>query len=108
MIIMQGDSYPIYIDLVQECERLTPEMVAEMEVCVGAVLRKLHTKGEVFFEDKTKRWYIYPTQKETMELPVGDHTVIARIRYKNVGNDEVVGVNLGTIRVMDSTSEEAI
>ena len=108
MKIMQGDSYPIYIELVQDCERLTPEMVADMEVCVGDVLRKLYTKGEVLFEEETNRWYIYPTQNETMELPVGEHPVIARIRYKNIGNDEVVGVNLGTISVNDSTSEEVI
>lgn len=108
MTIMQGDSYPIYIELVQDGKRLTPEMVADVEVCVGNKLRKLYTEDEVFFEDSTNRWYIYPTQEETMELPVDEHTVIARIRYKNVGKDEVVGVNLGKIKVTDSISEEAI
>lgn len=109
MIIMQGDSYPIYMELTQDGAPLTPDMVAELEVCVGDKLRKLYSAKEVFFDEASERWYIHPTQEETFGLEANtNYDVTVRIRYKGTSPEEVMGMRLGQISVRDSTSEAVI
>lgn len=114
MKVMQGDSYPIYIELKQDGNCLKPEMVADLEICIGKdgesgeALRKLHSKGEVLFEESTGLWYIHPKQEETLGLDKGHYNVEARIRYKNADMEDVVGVLIGRIEVADSISEAVI
>jgi hypothetical protein len=79
-----------------------------MEICIGNHLRKLYTKNEVSFDDAEKRWYIHPTQEETMAFPVGKYHAIARIRYMDVTTEQIIGVDLGEIEVVDSISEVVI
>ncbi len=108
MTIMQGDSYPIYVELAQDGVPLTPEMVEELEVCVGDQLRKLYSKGEVLFEANTNQWSFNPQQSETLDLSVGSYAVDIRIKYKDSGSGEVFGFRIGKIHVTDSNSEEVI
>lgn len=108
MTIMKGDSYPIYIELVQDNTTLTPEMVAELEVCVGESLRKLYTQNEVMFDKSSGHWYIWPTQEETLALNDGACFVIVRVKYKNEDLAEVKGMKVGVINVIDTFSEEVI
>lgn len=114
MKIMQGDSYPIYIELMQDGTYLTPEMVADLEVCVGTdrrnskTLRNLYSKGEVYFEQDTQRWYIHPTQQETLSMPIGACEVIVRVKYNDDSKDTVIGVPVGWIHVGDNISKEVI
>lgn len=114
MTIRQGDSYPIYIELMQDGDILHPEMVADLEICIGKdgepgkALRKLLSAGAVQFDETTGRWHIHPKQEETLALEKGFYNVEARIRYKNSGMEDVVGVPLGRIEVKDSISEAVI
>ena len=108
MTIMQGDSYPIYIALTQDGDVLTPDLIAELEVCVGDQLRYLYTDGNVYFDRDENQWFIHPTQQETLSLDVGSYLIAVRIRYKTSGMEEVVGVNVGRIQVKDSISEAVI
>lgn len=108
MKIMKGDSYPIYIELLQDNMPVSPEMVAEMEVCVGESLRKLYSQNEVLFDAGSSRWYIWPTQEETLAFSDGPNNVIVRIRYKMGGKQEVIGMPVGRINVVDTFSEEVI
>ena len=108
MTIMQGDSYPIYFDLKQDGKVLTPEMVAEMEVCVGEGCSKLYSKGGVLYDEESRRWYIHPSQADTMGMEVKTHEVIVRIRYKGMIPEEVIGLRVGWIDVTDSISEAVI
>lgn len=109
MTIMQGDSYRIYINLTQNGKILTPEMIAEVEVYVGAGLRKLFSQGGVMFDKNTKRWYIHPSQEETLALQADTtYDVLVRIRYNEKEPAEVVGLNVGRITVTDSISEAVI
>lgn len=108
MTIMQGDSYPIYIELTQEGNVLPPGMVAELEICVGEQLRKLYSEKEVCFDTESSRWYIHPKQAETLALQPSSYPVFARIRYQNAGTEEVVGLKIGQITVRDGISEAVI
>lgn len=112
MKIMQGDSYPIYMELKQDGTVLTPREVNELEVCVGVDgdvrLRKLLSQEEVQFDEKTKRWYIHPTQQETLDLETGAYQVSVRIRYRSKNPEQVIGITVGILQVVDGVSEAVI
>ena len=108
MKIMQGDSYPLYIRLTIDGEVLTPDLILELEVCIGDVLRKLHSKDEVKFDYDSNCWYIWPTQEETLAMDVGQYSVVVRIKYLNDTLNQVQGQQIGRLSVVDSISEEAI
>lgn len=108
MTIMQGDSYPIFIELTHSKSPLTPDMVEEIEVYVGETLRKLYSTKGVMFDETTSRWYIHPSQQETLNLEAGSHAVTVRIRYSGLNYEDVVGMNVGRINVIDGVSEAVI
>lgn len=108
MTIMQGDSYPIFIELTHNKSTLTPDMVEEIEIYVGDTLRKLYSEGGVLFDEASSRWYIHPTQKETLALEEGSLAVTVRIRYSGFNYEDVVGMTVGRITVIDGVSEAVI
>lgn len=108
MKIMRGDSYPIYIELLQDNTILAPEMVAEIEVCIGESMRKLYSRNEVMFDQSSGRWYIRPSQQETLAWTESAYNVIARVKYANMDLPEVLGMNVGRINVVDTFSKEVI
>lgn len=108
MMIMKGDSYPLYFELTLDGITLTPDMVAEMEVCMGESIRKLYSDKGVQFDNEMGMWYFWPTQEETLAMPDGQYHVVVRVRYKNPGMKEVQGCNIGRIVVMDTFSNEVI
>ena len=112
MTIMQGDSYPIYMELKQDGKILTPDMVEELEICVGTdgstALRKLLSEEGALFDENSKCWYIYPTQQETLGLAVGFYYVHARIRYQGEDPEKVIGIPVGRIQIADGLSEAVI
>ena len=108
MNIMQGDSYPIFVELTQGGYVLTPEMVADVEVSVGESFIKKYSSGEVMFDSNLRKWYFRPTQEETLALEEGEsYQVIARVKYTNSPAD-VKGVRCGNIVIEDTNSTEVI
>lgn len=107
MDIMRGDAYPVYVDLKQDGKVLTSDMISELEICVGSSLRKLYSDDSVKFDADSSRWYFQLTQEETLRFPVSDLSVIARVQYPEP-NDDVIGIRLGTIRVVDTNSRAVL
>lgn len=107
MVVMQGDSYPVFIELTQGGYVLTPDMVEEVEICVGDTLAFKASAGEVGFDSNLQRWYIRPTQAQTLAMEATDYSVIARVKYTNDPAD-VKGINCGRIRVNETFSTEVI
>lgn len=108
MDIMQGDSYPVYINLTQAGQPLTPEMIAELEICIGKHLRRLYSADEVFYDAEAHRWHIRLSQQETLGLPTGTHSVIVRVKYPAAPDADVKGVYVGSIKIYDTFSEEVL
>lgn len=106
--MMQGDSYAVYIDLEQSGVDLTPEMVSDIEVSVGENLRKTYSGGGVGYDAASQRWYIRPTQEETLALEADGHEVIARVKYRNTPIADVKGISVGRIKITESLSKEVI
>jgi len=96
MTITQGDTYPIYIDLFQDDQTLTPDLIKDLEICIGKTVHKSHLRGEIQFDAQTQRWWIWPTKDETLALPVGRITAHAHVIYPD-GCDYTC--NLGVIDV---------
>ena len=82
MKIMQGDSYPIPVDIMQDGVVVTPEMVEDVEILVGAEIRKRYSTGGVTFENGT--WYFLLTQKETFSMS-GSNEVVFRLKHPVTG-----------------------
>lgn len=104
--MMQGDSYVIPINLKLSGNPLTPDMVEDVEVCVGEKLRKTFREGSVGYDTSKQRWYIRPSQEETLGLDVEGYSVIARVKFSN--GADVKGIKVGTILILDSHSEEVL
>lgn len=108
MTMMQGDSYPVFIDLKQYGVTLTPDMIQDQEICVGENLRKTYSGGEVGFDTETSMWYIRPTQQETLDLPEDAYSVIVRVKYKNQPSADVKGIQVGRIVIRSTFSKEVL
>lgn len=102
--MMQGDSYVVFIQLTMNGTTLTPDMVADVEICVGDVLRKTWSGGGVGYDTMTQQWYIRPTQEETLAMEVESYGVIARVKF----GEDVKGIKVGSINIVDTHSEEVI
>lgn len=99
--MMQGDQYRLPIEFKNsDGSALTASDIKDVEIFVGN-FRKLFSTGDVKFEDTESVFYVFLSQKETFMLN-GDVRVQARILFKN---DEVIGVNLGTVNFSTATSK---
>lgn len=102
--MMQGDSYVVFFALTLNQTPLTPDMVDDVEVCVGEALRKTLSSGSVGYDTETEQWYMRPSQAETMAMEVNAYEVIARVKF----GDDVKGIVIGRIIITDTHSEEVI
>ena len=108
--MMQGDSYPVFVSLkmTQTGDPITPDMVEEVEICVGDSLRKTHTAGEVLYDATQLQWFFVPSQEETFALEPDSYDVQTRIKLPNGQYSPVKGIKVGTIIIIDAQSEEVI
>lgn len=106
--MMQGDSYPVFIELKQGETKLDPSMVDDVEICIAEQLRKVYSEGGVWYDSETEKWYIRPSQKETLEMHEGAHEVIARVKYRNQPQADVKGINVGKVKIIGTFSEEVL
>lgn len=108
MTIMRGDSYLIPITLTQGGNVLTPEMVKDVEIFIGKDIARKMSDGNVFFDAGQQKWFVRPTQAESLALETDDaHDVFARIKYTNDPADVKI-VRCGSIRVDDTPYTEEI
>lgn len=108
MKIMQGDEYDIYINLKQDGIVIKPEMVDDIEICIGDSVRKTYSNETVLFNSKELKWYLRLTQQETLSMTVGQHETIGRIKYGGIPYNDVIGIKLESIIVMPTTSREVL
>ena len=106
--MMQGDSYFVFFDLLQDGTALTPSLIADVEVSVGENLRYQYSTGTVGYDTTSRQWYFRPSQAETLAAEATQYEVIARVKYANHINADVRGVNIGRISIEDGLSEEVI
>lgn len=106
--IMQGDSYVVFIQLTVDQQTLTPEMVEDVEICVGEALRKTCSGGGVGFDSSSQMWYIRPTQTETLAMAADVYEVVARVKFCDGDSSDVIGIRVGRIMIQDGKSEEVI
>lgn len=106
--MMQGDSYAVFFALKINDSPLTPDILSDLEVCVGDSLRKLYSAGEVSYDETTQEWYFLPSQEETLAMEPEAYEVQARAKFRNGQYSAVKGVSVGRIIINDANSEEVI
>lgn len=90
MEIRQGDALTLPLFLCHLEKPLTPESVAEMELCIGATVRRLYSKKELLYDDIEKNWFYRLEQRDTIGLGVGTYAIQVRVKYKSVAGEEDV------------------
>lgn len=108
--IMQGDSYPIFLNLKQNGGMvLTPNVLDDLEIYIGEDLRMSYADGSVKYDESSKRWYIWPTQEQTFSLEEGSYKVEIRVKYHNNNTVNVKGQTIfDRIKVKGAASREVL
>lgn len=108
--MMQGDTYPVPFTLkIEETkEPIIPDMVTEVEICAGELLRKTYSGGSVLYDEELQQWFFVPSQQETLAMPPRRYTVQARIKFRNGVHSPVKGICIGTIMIINANSTEVI
>ena len=106
--MMRGDSYIVFVNLTQQGNPLTADMVTDVEICIGDSLRKTYSGGEVGYDTLRNMWYFRPSQSETLALEEGSYEVIARVKYSPYQDADVKGIPVGRIMMVDTHSQEVI
>ena len=106
MIISQGESYPIFVTLTMDGQQLTPDLVADVEVCFAGI-RRTYSTGGFLFDETRKQWWLWPTQEETLAAKPGPHSIAARVKFPGNPN-EVLEITLGRILIKRGRSKEIL
>jgi hypothetical protein len=105
MVMMQGDSYLVYIEMKINDDPITPYMVEDMEVSVGDRLRYTFAENQVGYDTAKREWFFRPTQEETFGLEPDNYPVIVRVKFLSEPMRDIKGINVGRIIIVDSYSE---
>lgn len=107
--IMQGDSFAVFLNLMQDGAVLTPDLLNELEIFVGDALRFSYSEGTVKYDSSSQQWYIWPTQKQTFDLEEGSYKVEVRVKYKDDEATSVKGYTIADrIKVVSAVSREVL
>lgn len=104
MNIRRGESYPIYITLKQDGVILTPDMVADIRICIDGY-HETYSSGGVQFDQQLMQWWVMPTPEETVALQEGRMPVCAHVYYQD---GCVYIVDLGQINIRPGCCEEGL
>ena len=106
--MMQGDSFVVFFDITNNGKFLTPDDIADLEVSVGELVRKTLSGGTVGYDTQKNKWYIRPTQEETLAMEPNTYSVVARVKFSDSVDSDVKGVNIGRMFIIKSSSKEVI
>ena len=104
--IMQGDSYPIYVNLNQDGKNLTPDMVEDLELCVGEIWNYRYSAGTLSYDFGRKKWYFFPTQEDTINAE-GSHAIYVRPKYYG-DPSEVYTYKIDRLTVVQTDCKEVL
>ena len=98
--MMQGDSYGIPIELLDEDgTAITNEDVLNVEVVIGTI-KKTYASGDILFTDG--QWVVTLSQEDTFGLPSTAVSAQVRLAFRD---GSVKGASLGKVHVLESMSK---
>ena len=99
--LMQGDQYKIPFYLTDGKNRvLSDQYIKDIEICIGKVR---HRYPEITYNEEQQVWEFPLSQKESFSFTRCYAPVQIRIQTYD---DEVVGLNLGEMKIFNSISKE--
>ena len=108
MVMKQGDSYFVFVEMKINDDPITPDIIEDMEVSVGERLRYTYANQEVAYDTNRREWCFRPTQEDTFSLEPDNYPVIVRVKFRSEPKRDIKGINVGRIIVTDSYSEEVL
>lgn len=81
--LIQGDSYPISVQIIQDGIILSPDMLDDLEIIIPNVLSRSMKNGGLTFDSSVGFWYFRPTQQETLGANPNVYDVGIRTKYKD-------------------------
>lgn len=106
--IKQGNSHPVYFRISQDGVVLSPDMVADVEICIGTDIQRTYSGGTVFYDTDSARWYTRLRQEDTLAMEPGIHEVDVRVKYPTKPDMDVYGKAAGRIGVRSALSKEVL
>ncbi|MDO4280805.1 MAG: hypothetical protein Q4C56_04160 [Peptococcaceae bacterium] len=108
-MIKQGDQYALGIRLTAEGEALDISAIADVEICLGTLVKHWRAEGasEVQHDAEASVFYFPLSQAETFAFKKLGRKVPLDIRVKYTTGD-VVGIRPQKIDVIESISKEVI
>ena len=105
-IIMQGDSYPIFLKISYKNEKLDLDRVDVIQICIGNIVKywNFDGSGEITYDNENDRFLFEISQKESLEMS-GSQEVQVRIKFID---EKVVGKIYGSISLQYSNNKEEI
>lgn len=105
-VIMQGDSYPIFINLTYNGDKINLDDIVKVQFKIGDLVKYYNSdgSGEVLFDESEDMFKFPISQAETLSFE-GPQIYQARVKFKD---NKVVGVIGGTIALQFSETEDEI
>ena len=105
----RGDAQVVVLDIRVNKRLATTDDFTEIEVTFnpelkGHSIRKLMSKGDIFWDDEMQRFCFFITQEETFSLHPGDNTWQLRAMY----GDVVVSTVVSTVYIGCTNSKHVL
>ena len=102
--IIQGESFKIPVILQKGTQKLGPNDVADVQICVAGIHKK-YAKGGLTYDSTNQRWIFFPSQDDTLAAEPGITAMQVQIKYKDGQIRKIIGPY---ISVQESQCKERI
>ena len=107
VVMHQGDSFPIPIELMQDDQCLDVNTIEDLEICVGSKIKRKLSDGGILQADGSDYLYFVLSQAETLGMKPGYYGVGVRIKYPGIPPSVNIE-SIGSILIAPSNFKEEI
>ena len=107
VVMHQGDSFPIPVELMQDGQPLNVNAIEELEICIGPNIKRKLSDGGILQANGSDYLYFVLSQAETLGMTPGYYGVGVRIKYPGIPPSVNIE-NIGSILIAPSNFKEEI
>lgn len=107
VVMHQGDSFPVPVELMQDSQLLDVNTIEDLEICVGAHIKRKLSDGGILQTDGSDYLYFVLSQAETLAMEPGYYGVGIRIKYPGIPPSVNIE-SIGSILIVPSNFKEEI
>ena len=107
VVMHQGDSFPIPVELMQDGQLLDVNTIEDLEICIGPSIKRKLSEGGILQVDGSDYLYFVLSQAETLGMEPGYYGVGIRIKYPGIPPSVNIE-SIGSILIAPSNFKEEI